>query len=309
MLRVAVLMAPLQTLDPTKDTTIALIREGLRRDLKISIFHDDDVSICDGVVMGKMKTMTLTGDSLGVSNLGSKAIGSFDLLLMRRDPPFDMRFYTVATTLAMLEPDLKSINSPTGILTFPEKLWPATLDRLHPPTLISTNREEIISFRDEHKDIVIKPLYDYCGNSVYISSATDRNFFSILDSYLARDGLPIIAQKYLTDVEHGDRRVIMLGGEAVGAINRQATPRDHRCNMCLGGTPTLHELTNRETSVCETLGPLLVKRGLHFIGVDIIDGYVTEINTTAPAGPVHLKNLGGPDLSVAFWEYAEAWVR
>ena len=309
MLRVAVLMDPIHMLDPAKDSTLALIRKGLQRDLEISIFHDDDVSIRDGAVLSRMKTATLNGDILKINNPRSEAIDSFDLLLMRRDPPFDMRFYTIANTLAKLEPDLKAINSPTGILAFPEKLWPATLKRLHPPTLITTDREEIISFKDEHKAIVLKPIYDYCGSGIYISSATDHNFFSVLDSHLARDDLPIIAQKYLTGVKKGDRRILMLGGEAVGAINRKAGPCEHRCNMFRGGSPTLYKLTKRETSICMTLGPLLIEHGLHFVGIDIIDDFVTEINTTAPAGLVQIRNLGGPDLSGPFWEYVEAWVK
>lgn len=309
MIKVGVLMDPFHKLNPIKDTTLALIREGLQRDLEIYIFHDNDISIRDGSVICKTRTATLIGDSLSVNNPCSKSIDSFDLLLLRKDPPFDMRFYTVATTLAMLEPDLKAINSPTGIIAFPEKLWPATLSQFHPPTLISTNRDEIIAFKNEYKAIVIKPLYDYCGGGVYVSLKSDRNFFSVIDSHLARDRLPIVAQKYLDGVEQGDRRILMLGGEATGALNRQARPREHRCNMSVGGSPTLHKLTNREKSICLTLGPWLVERGLYFVGIDIIDGYVTEINTTSPAGLVQLRNLGGPDLSVAFWEYAEAFVR
>lgn len=305
MLRVAILMDILETLDPLKDTTIRLIREGLHRDYEISIFYGKDVSIHNGIVLSNMRSTILNGETIEIKDIQKEVVNTYDVLLMRKDPPFDMKFTTVAITLAMIEADLKTINSPSGILSSPEKLWPATFNYLHPPTLISANREDIIAFKDEYGAIVLKPLYEYCGSGVYISPPNDRNFPSVLEAQLQKDGLPIIAQKYLTGVNKGDRRIFMLGGKVVGALNRESKPHDHRCNMFVGGTPSLHELSDEERSLCMTIGPWLVERGLHFVGVDIIDGYITEINTTSPTGLVQIRDMGGPDLSINFWEYVE----
>jgi glutathione synthase len=297
-------MDPIESLDISKDTTCSLILEGLRRGYAISIFYDKDVFIHNGNISCNMRSIAIVKDEIKIKCIQKELVSSYDILLMRKDPPFDMRFTTVTATLAMIESELIAINTPSGILSFPEKLWPATFKQFHPPTLVSANREDLLDFKREHGAIVLKPLYEFCGSGVYISFPNDRNFNSVLDIHLNKDGLPIVAQKYLPNAKNGDRRIIMLGGVAVGALNRTAKPNDHRCNMFVGGAASIHDLSDVEKSLCETIGPWLVERGLHFVGIDVIDNYITEINTTSPTGLTKFRDLGGADLAIYFWEYA-----
>jgi glutathione synthase len=298
-------MDPLHALLIEKDTTIKLIFEGIARGHDISIFHVDDVFIRNRAICGLIKAVHINNNSLEVAAGSQKPLTDYDVLLMRKDPPFDMAFATACLMLSAIEGDIKTVNSPTGILLSPEKLWPATFDDITPPTLISSNREIIASFKAEYGAIVIKPLYKYCGRGIYVSEENDRNLNSVIDYYLECEGLPLVAQKYLPGVSDGDRRIILLGGKPVGAINRMRQKGDFRCNMFVGGVPNLHMLSETERSICSLIGPWLLERGLHFVGIDVIDGLLTEINTTAPTGIMQFMDVGGVNLAPLFWNYVE----
>ena len=306
MKRIVVFIDKLELLDNTHDTTLMLIKKGIRRNNEIYIFHEDGIVVRDGNVICYVSHVVLEGDSIVLNKYSFQRIDSFDILFLRKDPPIEMNYYTALSILSLVESKIFTINSPKGILSFSEKIWPIALDIDHPPTLITCNFELILSFKCEFGNIVIKPLYNFCGNGIYVSLGVDKNFSSIVNSFLkGAHGMPIIVQKFLPNVRLGDKRVIMLGGIPIGTINRFASNNDYRCNMKTGGTPILHSLSDAEIKLCEKLSPLLIENGLHFVGIDIIDGFVTEINTTSPTGLPQILELGGPDLSDCFWDYLE----
>ena len=306
VLKVAVYIDKLETLDLHQDSTIMLICEGLRKGYAISIFHEYTISIKTEKVYAKVKKVELSEHFIMERTEKEEALENFDFIFIRKDPPIDINFLTKMSFLSMIESKVFMLNSPKGIMAFSEKVLPFVCDIPYIDTLITSCHSDLLAFKKEHKDIVLKPLYNYCGQGIYVSLENDKNFLSVSQLFIENsDKLPIIAQKYLYGVSFGDRRVIMLGGEPVGALNRIASQYDFRCNMKTGGSYHLHELSEKEKELCNKIRPTLLKFGLHFVGVDIIDGYLTEINTTAPAGLTQIKKLGGMDLSKHFWAYVE----
>lgn len=306
MLRIAVFIDKLEVLDISHDTTLMIIKKGLKRNHDIHIFHEDGILIRDGNVLCNLSKVINENDSIVLNECLYQKIDSFDVLFLRKDPPIDLNYYTALSILSLVESKILTVNSPKGILSFSEKLWPIALEMDQPPTLVSCNKDIIFTFKYDYNDIVIKPLYDFCGNGIYLSLGKDKNFGSVINTLLKSSlGMPVVVQKFLPNVELGDRRVIMLGGIPICAINRIASENDYRCNMKTGGTPILHELSDSEKKICEKLSPLLIENGLHFVGIDIIDGFVTEINTTSPTGVPQILELGGPDISDYFWDFIE----
>lgn len=310
MLKIAVFMDKIEVLEYSHDTTIFLICAGLKRGHYISIFYEDDIFVKEGLVYSNMRDIKLSQNIIEIFKVHTKIVREYDVLLMRKDPPVDLKYITTASILSLVESKTVKINSPIGILSLSEKLWPSLFKLPQPPTLISSNYLSITEFKKEHKDIVLKPLYNYCGNEIYISIGNDLNFFSVLKTLLSNTHkLPMIAQKYLSAVKNGDKRIIMLGGSPVGVLNRIAGKYDHRCNMKVGGTPQLQNLSEKEIELCDIIGPQLLRYNLHFVGLDVIGDYITEINTTTPTGLVQIKELGGKDLSVDFWNYVEGLLK
>lgn len=305
MAKFAFFMDPFDSLIMEKDTTLQIIKNGILKGHNISVFHDDDLMVRNGKVIVNTKRVQLIDEEITRRKSRQHAITDYDMLFVRRDPPVTIEFYTSLSILSSIEDELICLNSPASILTFPEKIWPATFKKFHPPTIITKSIDDILSFKKEHGSVVIKPLYNYCGNGIYVSLAEDRNLNSIITLFMMTNNLPILVQKFITSVEDGDRRIIMLGGKAVGAINRKSNPNDFRCNMYAGGTTTLHTLSATEMDICSHIGPLLMEKKLHLVGVDIIGNYITEINTTAPTGVFQIFDLGGPNLSKKIIEYAE----
>lgn len=299
-------MDPLETLQLEKDTTLQIIKEGIKGGHHISIFHDEDLAVRDGEVIVKTrKIITDENDIKTVYDNNEEILTKYDILFVRRDPPVDMEFYSSLSILSSIDDEILCLNRPSSILLFPEKIWPATFKQFHPPTLISKRVEDILNFKKKHRNVVIKPLFNYCGNGIYISLSDDRNFKSIISMHKMMSNHPVLIQKFISDVDDGDRRIIMLGGEPIGAINRKASLEDFRCNMYAGGTPTLHTLSKTEQDICTQIGPTLKKMGLHLVGIDIIGDYITEINTTAPTGIFQIAELGGPNLCENVIAYAE----
>ncbi|AGF80094.1 glutathione synthase/ribosomal protein S6 modification enzyme (glutaminyl transferase) (plasmid) [Desulfocapsa sulfexigens DSM 10523] len=305
----AFFLDPLDTLSLDKDSTLQIIKQGYLKGHDVAVFHDKDLIVRDGAVIINSRIIDFTAETLSAQVDCKKDITDFDILFVRRDPPVTIEFYTSLSILSSIEANIPCINSPSSILTFPEKIGPTTFKQLHPPTLISSNLSEIYDFKKEHGAVVVKPLYNYCGNGVYISLQNDRNFNSILSLFKMNSNTPILLQKFIEDVSDGDRRIIMLGGEPVGAINRKASPNDFRCNMFAGGTPTLHNLSSTELEMCAQISPILTERGLHLVGIDIIGNYITEINTTAPTGIFQIADLGGPNLCATIIDYAETLIK
>ena len=219
-------------------------------------------------------------------------------MLLRQDPPFDLAYVTTTHLLERIHPKTLVVNDPRGVRDAPEKLFVMDFPELMPPTLITRDRAAIEAFRAEHGEVVMKPLFGFGGAAVFKVGGQDPNFGSLFDLFTTTFREPWVIQKFLPGVAKGDKRIILVDGEALGAVNRVPASDDIRSNMVRGGAAKETELTPREREICGTIGPELKRRGLLFVGIDVIDGYLTEINVTSPTGIRAIQRLGGPDLAV-----------
>jgi glutathione synthase len=227
------------------------------------------------------------------------------VILMRQDPPFDMNYITATHLLELLHPKTLVVNDPRSVRNAPEKMFVMEFPDLMPPTLITRDLEEIKAFRAKHKDIVMKPLYGKGGESVFRLPPDDLNFGSLYDLFAVTFREQWVVQKFLPEVKDGDKRIILVDGEFAGAVNRVPAEGDLRSNMVRGGSPKKTDLSAREREICERIGPELKRRGLLFTGIDVIAGWLTEINVTSPTGIRAIKNLGGPDVAAMLWNAIE----
>jgi len=226
-------------------------------------------------------------------------------VLMRQDPPFDMAYITAAHLLELLKGETLVVNDPEWVRSSPEKLFPLIFPGLLPETLISRDPVEIEAFREKHRDIILKPLYGNGGAGVFKLTESDSNFASLMEIFMERSREPIIAQAFLPAVSKGDKRVILIDGEAVGAINRVPKKGEARSNLHVGGTAEPVDLTDTDKAICERIGPELKKRGLILVGIDVIGDKLTEINVTSPTGVQELKRFTGVDAASLFWDAVE----
>ncbi len=228
------------------------------------------------------------------------------MVLLRQDPPFDLAYISTTHMLDRIHPKTLVVNDPSHVRNAPEKVFVTEFPELMPPTLITRDLDAIKAFRAEHADIVMKPLYGLGGQAVFRLASDDLNFGSLYDLFANMFREPWVVQKFLPAVKDGDKRIILVDGEYAGAVNRVPAPDDLRSNMVRGGVPKATDLTAREREICERLGPALRERGLLFVGIDVIDGFLTEINVTSPTGIRAIKNLGGPDIAALIWDKIEA---
>ena len=233
-------------------------------------------------------------------------LSTVDVVLLRQDPPFDLAYIATTHLLERVQPGTLVVNDPRGVRDSPEKLFVMDFPGLMPPTLIARDKAAIEAFRASHGEVVMKPLYGFGGAAVFKVGVQDPNFGSLFDLFATTFREPWVIQKFLPAVALGDKRIILVDGEAKGLINRVPSRDDIRSNMVRGGAAKESELTAREREICSTIGPELRRRGLLFVGIDVIDGYLTEINVTSPTGIRAVKKLGGPDLAVAIWDAIEA---
>jgi glutathione synthase len=232
-------------------------------------------------------------------------LARFDVVLLRQDPPFDLAYITTTHLLERIRRTTLVVNDPAEVRNAPEKMFVTQFPDLMPPTLITRDLAEIKAFRSEHGDIVMKPLYGKGGEAVFRLAREDLNFGSLYDLFAATFREQWVVQKFLPAVKDGDKRIILVDGEFAGAVNRVPAPDDLRSNMVRGGTPKETDLTPREREICTRIGTPLRERGLLFVGIDVIDGYLTEINVTSPTGIRAVKNLGGPDVAALIWDRIE----
>src|SRR6185437_4128320 len=223
------------------------------------------------------------------------AMTDFDVVLMRQDPPFDLAYITATHFLERIHPKTLVVNDPAEVRNAPEKILVTLFPQLMPPTLITRDLAEIKAFRAEHGDIVMKPLYGHGGGAVFRVTRDDLNFGSLYDMFSVTFREPWVVQRFIPNVKLGDKRILLVDGEFAGAVNRVPAADDLRSNMVRGGAAKATELTAREREICATVGPALRDRGLLFVGLDVIDDKLTEINVTSPTGIRAVKNLGGPD--------------
>ncbi len=233
-------------------------------------------------------------------------LGSMDVVLMRQDPPFDMAYITATHLLEHIHPKTLVVNNPAAVRNAPEKLLVMRFPELMPPTLISWDRGAIKEFRARHQDIIVKPLFGNGGIGVFRLKPEDENLGSLLDMFFAASREPLMVQRYEPAVRLGDKRIILIDGEPLGALNRVPAEGDSRSNMHAGGRPEKSTLTAREHEICAAIGPVLKAEGLLFTGIDVIGDYLTEINVTSPTGLQQIARFDGTNLAAAIWEKIEA---
>jgi glutathione synthase len=229
-----------------------------------------------------------------------------DVILMRQDPPFDMAYITATHLLEHVREEVLVVNDPVSVRNAPEKLFATHFDGLMPPTLITSDREAVLDFRREHGEIIVKPLFGNGGAGVFRVTPGDENLNALLELFTQLYREPIIVQRYLPEVRQGDKRIILIDGEAVGAVLRVPPPGEARANLHVGGTAAKTVLTPREAAICAAIGPTLRGRGLLFVGIDVIGEYLTEINVTSPTGIQEINRLDGVALERRIWDTIEA---
>jgi glutathione synthase len=301
-------MDPIERIKITGDSTFALLLEAQKRGHAISYYTPEKLALIDTQVFASVQPLTVrdqAGDHFTLGAPERENLAAFDVVLMRQDPPFDMHYITATHLLEKL-PDTLVVNDPRSVRNAPEKMFVMEYPDLMPPTLITRDLEEIKAFRAKHKDIVMKPLYGKGGESVFRISPDDLNFGSLFDLFSVTFREAWVVQKFLPEVKDGDKRIILVDGEFAGAVNRVPAEGDLRSNMVRGGSPKKTDLSAREREICDRLGPELKKRGLLFTGIDVIGGWLTEINVTSPTGIRAIKNLGGPDVAAMIWDVIES---
>lgn len=308
MLNVAVQMDPIAGINIRGDSTFALMLEAQKRGHRLSYYTPDKLAQSGNRVFASVQPLSVDdreGDHFTLGAPARSELSSFDVILLRQDPPFDMAYITTTHMLERVHPKTLVVNNPTEVRNAPEKIFVLDFPDLMPPTLVTRDLEEIKAFRKIHGDIVMKPLYGNGGAAVFRLTKEDLNFGSLYDLFAATFREPWMVQAFLPAVKHGDKRIILVDGEFAGAVNRVPAPDDLRSNMVRGGAAQATELTAREREICARLGPALRERGLIFVGIDVIDGFLTEINVTSPTGLRTIQNLGGRDIAAMIWDCIE----
>lgn len=307
-LKIAVQMDPIADIDIVGDTTFALALEAQARGHVLYYYTPDALSMLDGVVSARLQPLNVADKAGAHFKLGAAELTDLrdlDVVLMRQDPPFDMNYISATHFLERIHPDTLVVNDPRAVRNAPEKIFPVQFDGLLPPTLMTRDRVALTDFRAAHGDIILKPVFGNGGAGVFRVRRDDENFGSLVDMF-TEGREPIIAQAYLPDVRGGDKRVILVEGVAVAALNRVPAEGDARANVHVGATPEAIELDARDLEIAEKIGPVLKDMGIIFAGIDVIGGYLTEINVTSPTCIREIKAFGGPDIAVMIWDAIEA---
>ncbi|MHC2338749.1 glutathione synthase [Bradyrhizobium sp. USDA 4454] len=307
-LKIAVQMDPIARINIRGDSTFALLLEAQKRGHAISYYTPDRLSLRGEELVAPVQSLTVrdeVGDHFTLGEPKREALNGFDVVLLRQDPPFDLAYITSTHFLERIHPKTLVVNDPASVRNAPEKLFVMNFPQLMPPTLISRDLDEINSFRDQHGAVVMKPLHGHGGAAVFRVMPQDMNFGSLFDMFSVTFKEPWVIQRFLPEVKHGDKRIILVDGEFAGAVNRVPAADDLRSNMVRGGAAKATELSDREREICTTLGPALRERGLLFVGIDVIDGNLTEINVTSPTGIRAIQRLNGPDVAAMIWDTIE----
>lgn len=309
-LNVAVQMDPIERINIAGDSTFALLLEAQARGHRLYYYTPDRLSLSGVRVVAQaqpLEVRDVVGDHFSLGEARLMDLGEeIDVVLLRQDPPFDLAYVTTTHLLERIHPKTLVVNDPRSVRDAPEKLFVMHFPELMPPTLITRDRALIEAFRAEHGEVVMKPLYGNGGAAVFKVATKDPNFGSLFDLFSTTFREPWVVQRFLPRVSEGDKRIILVDGVAMGAVNRVPAENDIRSNMVRGGAARETDLTPREREICATIGPELKARGLIFVGIDVIDGNLTEINVTSPTGVRAIKRLGGPDLAAAIWDAIEA---
>ncbi|SDI76696.1 MULTISPECIES: glutathione synthase [Bradyrhizobium] len=307
-LNVAVQMDPIARINIRGDSTFALLLEAQKRGHGLSYYTPDKLSLRGEELVAPVQVLSVrdeAGDHFTLGEPKRTPLTAFDVVLLRQDPPFDLAYITSTHFLERIHPKTLVVNNPASVRNAPEKIMVMNFPQLMPPTLISRDLDEINSFRDEHGAVVMKPLHGHGGAAVFRVMPQDMNFGSLFDMFSVTFREPWVIQRFLPEVKHGDKRIILVDGEFAGAVNRVPAPDDLRSNMVRGGAAHATDLSDREREICATVGPVLRELGLLFVGIDVIDGNLTEINVTSPTGIRAIQRLNGPDVAAMIWDTIE----
>jgi glutathione synthase len=308
-LKVAVQMDPLHSIDITGDSTFALMLEAQARGHRLWHYEVPSMWLDGARLFARIRPVTVQNVAGAHFEFGAETVtdlADMDVVLMRQDPPFDMAYITATHLLEHIHPKTLVVNNPAAVRNSPEKLLVMRFPHLMPPTIISWDRQVIREFRAVHKDIIVKPLFGNGGIGVFRIRPDDENLGSLLDMFFTASREPLMVQRYEPAVRQGDKRIILIDGEPLGAINRVPAEGDSRSNMHAGGRPEPTRLTVREREICAAIGPTLKAEGLLFTGIDVIGDYLTEINVTSPTGLQQIARFDNLNLAAAIWEKIEA---
>ncbi len=309
-LRVAIQMDPVAPIDINADSTFALGLEAERRGHTLFHYLPTALTFRHGRVTARGNPMTLRREKGNHYTFGVQETrdlrGDADVVLMRQDPPFDMGYITATHILDHIHPDTLVVNDPTHVRNAPEKLLVTFFPDLMPETLITRDREEIKAFRKDMGEIIVKPLFGNGGAGVFHLKRDDSNLNSLLEMFEMQSREPVMVQRYMPEVRQGDKRIILVDGKAVGAINRVPAEGEARSNMHVGGRPDKSDITPAEHEICEAIGPMLKERGLIFVGIDVIGNKLTEINVTSPTGIQEIDRYDGSNLAGLIWDAIES---
>jgi glutathione synthase len=308
-LKVAIQMDPIGPIDIDGDSTFRIAEEAQARGHELFYYTPDKLAYREGRVVARGWPLTVQrvkGDHFKLGEMVEVDLADYDVVWLRQDPPFDMGYITTTHILDMIHPATLVVNDPFWVRNYPEKLLVLSFPDLTPPTMIARDLETLKSFRAEHGDVILKPLYGNGGAGVFKLEKGDGNLASLHELFSGINTEPLIMQKFLPDVSKGDKRVILVDGEPVGAINRVPAKGETRSNMHVGGRPEKVELTARDLEICARIGPLLREKGQVFVGIDVIGDWLTEINVTSPTGIQELERFDGVNITSKIWEAIEA---
>jgi glutathione synthase len=308
-LTVAIQMDPIERIDIAGDSTFALALEAQARGHRLLYYGTRDLSLRETELVTRVRSLAVRNERGNHFTLGESRgyeLANADVVLMRQDPPFDMAYITATHLLERIHPKTLVVNDPFHVRNAPEKLFVTNFKDVMPPTLISSDAAEIRAFRARHNDIVLKPLYGNGGAGVFRLKPGDENLNALLEMFTQFYREPVVVQRYVPEVRKGDKRIILVDGVAIGAINRVPAEGEARSNMHVGGRAEAADLSPRDRAICDTIGPELKARGLIFAGIDVIGDYLTEINVTSPTGIQELKRFGGADGAALIWDAIEA---
>lgn len=307
-LKVAVQMDPIEGINIEGDTTFLMMEQAQARGHSLFVYTTDTLAMDEGRVYGRGRDLSVqrvTGDHARFGDWRRPELTEFDVILLRQDPPFDMNYIDSTFFLEKVHPQTLVVNDPVEVRNAPEKLFVTDFPGLQPPTLITSDREAIADFRRRHGDVVLKPLNGRGGSGVTRHLVDDPNLEALLEIHAELSREPVIVQKFLPSVTRGDKRILLVGGEPVGAINRVPQKGQIRSNLAVGGRAEAVDLTARDREICAAIGPELKRRGLIFVGIDVIGDHLTEINVTSPTGAVALKAFTGIDAADIMWAHIE----
>ncbi len=308
-LAVAVQMDPIETINIDTDTTFALMLEAQRRGHLLYHYLPRRLTWRQGRVVARaqpVRVQRVPGDHASLGAPETIDLETLDVVLMRQDPPFNLAYISATHLLDRVHPRTLVVNDPHSVRNAPEKLFVTQFQELMPPTIVTYDIEEFRAFRRDHGHVIVKPIYGNGGAGVFHIRPEDTNLNSLVELFQTFLNEPLMVQAYIPAVREGDKRIILIDGKAAGAVNRVPAPDETRANLHVGGRAERTTLTRRDHEICEIIGPTLEARGLLLVGIDVIGGYLTEINVTSPTGIQEIDRFEGTNLAAKVWDAIEA---